>query len=91
MMRARLSAETDPGARRYDARVSESLARAFPARLAPSVTSVMQSLPPARFGPSRPVTATYSRAWADLVVAGEPVVIPYRVYNPVLPRIWPAD
>ena len=69
--------------RRYDARVSESLARAFPARLAPSVTSVMQSLPAARFGPSRPVTASYSRAWAGLVVAGEPVVIPYRVYNPV--------
>jgi hypothetical protein len=65
--------------------VSESLARAFPARLAPSVTSVIQSLPAARFGPSKPVTASYSRAWAGLVVAGEPVVIPYRVYNPVPP------
>jgi hypothetical protein len=72
--------------RRYDARVSESLARAFPARLAPSVTSVMQSLPAARFGPSGSVTASYSRAWAGLVVAGEPVAIPYRVYNPVPPR-----
>ena len=72
--------------RRYDARVTESLARAFPARLAPSVTSVMQSLPAARFGPSGSVTASYSRAWAGLVVAGEPVAIPYRIYNPVPPR-----
>jgi hypothetical protein len=65
--------------------VSDSLARAFPARLAPSATSVVQSLPAARLGPSRPVTASNSRAWAGLVVAGEPVVIPYRVYNPAPP------
>ncbi len=68
--------------RRYDARVSESLARAFPARLAPVVTSVVQSLPVARLAPSRPVTASNSHAWVALVVDGEPVVIPYRVYNP---------
>ena len=62
-----------------------SLARAFPARLAPVVTSVVQSLPAARLAPSRPVTASNSRAWAALVVAGEPVVIPYRIYNPAPP------
>jgi hypothetical protein len=82
------SAETDPDARGYDARVSESLARAFPARLVLSVTSVVRSLPAARFGPSKPVTASCSRAWAALVVAGEPVVIPYRVYHPVPPPHW---
>ena len=59
-----------------------SLARAFPARLAPVVTSVVQSLPAARLAPSMPVTASNSRAWSALVVAGEPVVIPYWVYNP---------
>jgi hypothetical protein len=64
---------------------SESLARAFPARLAPSVTGVVQSLPAAHRGPSRPVTASNSRAWTGLVVAGEPVVIPYRIYNPASP------
>jgi hypothetical protein len=73
---------------RYDARVSESLARAFPARLAPVVTSVVQSLPPARFEPSRPVTVSNSRAWAGLAVAGEPVVIPYRIYNPAPVRVF---
>lgn len=71
--------------RQYDARVSASLARAFPARLAPVVTSVVQSLPAARLAPSRPVTASNSHAWAALVVADEPVVIPYRVYNPAPP------
>ena len=65
--------------------MSESLARAFPARLAPSVTSVLQSLPAARLGPSRPVTASNSRGWAGLVVADEPVVIPHRIYNPAPP------
>jgi hypothetical protein len=65
--------------------VSESLAKAFPALLAPVVTSVAQSLPAARLAPSRPVTASNSHAWAALVVDGEPVVIPYRVYNPAPP------
>jgi hypothetical protein len=62
--------------------VSVSLARAFPARLAPVVDSVVQSLPAARLAPSGLVTASNSHAWASLVVDGEPVVIPYRVYNP---------
>lgn len=79
------SAAAHPGARRYDAGVSESLARAFPARLAPLVTRVVQSLPAAHLGPSGPVTASNSRTWAGLAVAGEPVVIPYRVYNPAPP------
>ena len=65
--------------------MSGSLARAFPARLAPVVTSVAQSLPAARLAPSRPVTAGNSRPWATLVVDGEHVVIPYRVYNPAPP------
>jgi len=77
-----ISTKPDHGVGRYDARVSESLTLAFPARLAPVVTSVVQSLPTARFEPSRPVTASNSQAWAGLAVAGEPVVIPYRIYNP---------
>jgi hypothetical protein len=67
---------------RYDARVDESLVPAFPARLAPVVMNVVQSLPGARFGPVGPVTRSNSRSWPGLVVGGEPVVIPYRVYSP---------
>lgn len=74
-----------PGAGRYDARMSESVARAFPARLAPVLARVVQALPAARLGPSSSVTASNSRTWGGLVVAGEPVVIPYRIYNPAPP------
>lgn len=62
--------------------MSESLTRAFPARLAAVVTGIEQSLPVAAFGPTGSVTVSNSRAWPGLVVAGEPVVIPMRVYNP---------
>lgn len=31
------------------------------------------------------MTASNSRTWPSIVVAGDPVVIPYRVYNPVPP------
>jgi hypothetical protein len=78
-------AEVHTGARQYDARMSESLARAFPARLAPVLASVVQALPAARLGPSGSVTASSSRTLPGLVVAGEPVVIPYRIYNPAPP------
>ena len=67
---------------RYDPRVSESLVRAFPARLAAVVTDVAASLPGAHLPPAGSVTESLSRTWPDLVVAGEPVVIPYRIYNP---------
>jgi hypothetical protein len=66
----------------YDARVDESLARAFPARLAPAVISIAQLLPNAGLRATGSVTAGNSRTWPGLVVAGEPVVIPTRVYNP---------
>lgn len=62
--------------------MSESLARAFPARLAPVVTGIAQALPAAPLGPNVSVTRSNSRAWPGLVMAGEPVVIPQRVYNP---------
>jgi hypothetical protein len=62
--------------------VSESPARAFPARLAPAVASVAQSLPDARFRPAGSVTASQSRTWPDLAVTGEVVVVPKRIYNP---------
>jgi hypothetical protein len=62
--------------------VDESLIRAFPARLAPVVANVAQSLPGARFPPIGSVTVSNGRTWPGLVVAGEPVVIPHRIYNP---------
>lgn len=33
----------------------------------------------------RSITSTYSRSWPDITVNGEPVDIPYRIYNPVPP------
>ncbi len=62
---------------RYDARVNESLARAFPARLAPAVVDVARSLPgaPSFLRPGS-VTVSNSRTWPGLVVTGELVVIP---------------
>jgi hypothetical protein len=62
--------------------VSESLVRAFPARLASVVTDVAQSLPEARWQPAGSVTRSQSRTWPGLVVTAEPVLIPSRVYNP---------
>jgi hypothetical protein len=62
--------------------VSESLVRAFPARLAPVVTDVAASLPETCRPPANPVTQGRSRTWPGLVVAGEPVVIPCQIYNP---------
>ena len=67
---------------RYDAPVSESLARAFPARLGPAVANVAHSLPGARIRPAGSVTASQSRTWPGLVVNGGPVVVPQRIYNP---------
>jgi hypothetical protein len=68
--------------------VSESLVRAFPARLAPVVTGVVASLPEAPRPPAGSVTESNTRSWPGRVVAGEPVVIPHRIYNPS-PSFWP--
>jgi hypothetical protein len=68
--------------------VSESLVRAFPARLAPVVTDVVKALPEAPWPPLESVTENNNRrSWPGLVVAAEPVVIPDRIYNPS-PRFW---
>jgi hypothetical protein len=67
---------------RYHPRVSESLVRAFLTLLAPVVAYVAASVPEARLPPAGSVTESLSRTWPSLVVAGEPVVIPYRIYNP---------
>ena len=66
----------------YHHSVSESLVRAFPARLAPIVSELAVALPPARLRPAGSITVTSSHAWPGLVLAGEPVLIPKRVYNP---------
>ncbi|HEX7161888.1 MAG TPA: hypothetical protein VF223_11715 [Trebonia sp.] len=64
--------------------MSVSLVRAFPARLASVVTDVGKSLPEAPWQPAGSVTVTesQSRTWPGLVVNGEPVLIPRRIYNP---------
>jgi hypothetical protein len=71
---------------RYDALVSESLVPAFPPQLAQVAARVAGSLPPGSLPPAGSVTETHSRSWPGLTVDGEPVVIPYRIYNPELPR-----
>ena len=72
---------------RYHPQMDESLVRAFPARLAPVVTDVVKALPKARWPPAGSVTESNTRSWPGLVVAGEPVVIPHRIYNPS-PSFW---
>jgi hypothetical protein len=67
--------------------MNESLVRAFPARLAPVVTGIVASLPEAGRPPAGSVTESNTRSWPGLVVAGEPVVIPHRIYNPS-PSFW---
>jgi hypothetical protein len=67
---------------RDDTPVSESLAQVFPARLAPAVASVVHSIPGARIRPARSVTASQSSTWPGLVVTGELIVVPKRIYNP---------
>jgi hypothetical protein len=44
--------------------------------------NIAQLLPGTSFRPAGSVTASNSRTWPGLVVTGEPVVIPARVYNP---------
>jgi len=67
---------------RYDAPVSESPAQAFPARLAPAVTNVAQSLPDVRLRLAGSVTTSQPRTWPGLIVTGELVVVPQRICNP---------
>lgn len=67
--------------------MSESLARAFPARLAPAAAAVEASLPGTRLPPAQPVTTSRSRTWPVLAVDGEPVIIPSRIYNPEPARL----
>jgi hypothetical protein len=61
--------------------VSQSLARAFPVRLATVTAAVTASIPEPDLPPSHPVTTTSSRTWPGLVVDHEPVIIPHRIYN----------
>ncbi|HEY2268299.1 MAG TPA: hypothetical protein VGI96_37180 [Streptosporangiaceae bacterium] len=64
--------------------MNESFVRAFPAQLASVVTDVGKSLPEAPLQPAGSVTVTGSQSctWPGLVVTGEPVLIPRRIYNP---------
>lgn len=66
--------------------MSERLVLAFPARLAQVTAGVADSLPAAVLPPTGSVTASRARTWRGLIVDGEPVEIPYRIYNPEPPR-----
>lgn len=70
------------GSAGYDFRVSESLVRAFPAHLAPVAAEVAGWLPGTALRPQGWVTVSQSRAWPGVVVAGDLVLIPHRIYNP---------
>lgn len=69
----------------------EALARAFPTGLRSIVMEVVDSLPPARLYPAGSVTLSNSRSWPDLVVAGETVTIPSRIYNAEPPPEYAAS
>jgi hypothetical protein len=63
--------------------------RAFPRNLAPSVTAVAADLPKDAFEAGGLITNSYSRAWPSLVVSGDDIEIPYRMYHrPIPPERW---
>ena len=72
--------------------MSETLIRAFPSGLHPSLSTVLRDLPHSIYAPSGSITSSGSRAWPALTVAGDQVEIPYRIYNPVPPTdLAPRD
>jgi hypothetical protein len=65
--------------------------RAFPAAVSERVVHAASQLPPAEFQHAGLVTHSNAHHWPALVVEGETVEIPYRMYNPELPgRTWDA-
>ncbi|TCO28500.1 hypothetical protein EV652_106486 [Kribbella steppae] len=57
---------------------------AFPAAVADRVADAAIQLPPADFENSGLVNASHSRHWPAVVVEGQTVQVPYRMYNPTL-------
>jgi hypothetical protein len=64
--------------------------RAFPAVLSERVVHAARRLPPAEFQHAGLVTHSNAHHWPALVVDGETVEVPYRMYNPELPG-WTWD
>lgn len=62
-----------------------TLAHAFPSGLRASLSDALVALPRPTHAPSGDITSNYSRKWQGIRVGGEPVEIPYRIYNPVPP------
>ncbi|NGN91298.1 hypothetical protein G5C66_00910 [Nocardioides sp. KC13] len=60
-----------------------TLGRAFPSGLRASLSEALVAMPRPLHAPSGDITSSYSRKWPEITVGGEPVEIPYRVYNPV--------
>lgn len=63
--------------------MSETLAQAFPVGLRASLSNVLDALPGSAYAPAGSITSSNSREWPAITVGGEPVEIPYRIYNPV--------
>ncbi|MEO6142639.1 MAG: hypothetical protein ABIP19_01535 [Dermatophilaceae bacterium] len=62
------------------------LALAFPSALNGVVASLVTSLPVAQFEHDGVVTSSHSHNCPDLILQGEEIRIPYRIYNPEPPR-----
>jgi hypothetical protein len=58
-------------------------ARAFPCDLRPHGREVLARLPVAAHHAVGSVTSTNAHEWPDITVMGEPVTLPYRIYNPM--------
>ncbi|WP_310530056.1 hypothetical protein [Nocardioides sp.] len=63
--------------------MSETLARAFPLSLQPSLAGALDCLPQTAYLPHGSIASSNSRDWSPITVQGDRVVIPHRIYNPV--------
>jgi hypothetical protein len=63
--------------------MSETLARAFPLSLQPSIADVLEGLPHTAYPPNGSISGSNSRDWSPITVQGDLVVIPHRIYNSV--------
>ena len=74
---------------RYSPRMAIDWIRAFPAALASHVMIATKHLPPATLEHDWLVNRSYTHQWPAVIVAGEPVQIPYRIYNkPLQAGAW---
>lgn len=67
----------------YCAHVPHTLARAFPRCLQEPLSAALDGLPQPAYPPAGSITTSNSREWPQITVQGEPIEIPYRIYNDV--------